>query len=840
MKAFLSHSSNDKELVELVHRKLSHNNAWFDAADIENGDRIPDKINEGINKASHFILFWSENSAKSNWVAAELNAAFVKMMSDKCKFIIFMLDETELPALLKPYKYDVIDCSDLEKASSTICDTILSQESKISSLNSFVNRTKEIGDIEIAIREGYKLIILNGILGIGKSSLAKRANEWIYGSFHSSIVLDFDRLPGMGELVIALSKHTNQAIPYKNDNLKLQQDNIRYFLEYTSSKNIFIIMKDIKGWLTDDGEPNTDLHFIIDLIVNTRMFSEMPVIMTSSRYVSISFGYEDSIRQIKVPGMEDTFIASIIKNNLPISFNEYNDEKNAEFAKAMCGYPLGAKLGAFLISNFGYNCYLKQPNNVKELKIGLAKQLISYAKISQECIDFMEIVALVQSRLRNVEYIEAFDDYTASQVSAYTNEGFFAGILKIDDEGCYQLEHIVEDYYYDLAFNSDKRNERCKKLEGYIIGKMEEYKSDSNNYYRVLPAAIHILTLNGKVVDAINLRSEMICTVISTMWDQYNHREYDDAFRTAESILSISDNCLDALYIKALCYIRFEKYPEAIVIINYLISRDAENPRYDNALGRIEKYQEHYEVAIYHFRTALGKRKRFISSYREMSECYLYLGDVQQARNNIDKAKAIDDTNIFVILLECRILLKEGRIEEALDLIKSETVLNEEPSQIMFRRGRIYDEIGETDKAIECYERALYYNSRQVDARLCLLNHNISNGIDCITEIDRLEKILRGKRKYILINIKARCIGYYGDDVEGALDLLQTVPEKYIDKQWYAVKIQLLEKYHQKHTSADRLHLADMVFKQMDAVKNEYKLKYNEDKVSDASLLPDA
>ena len=36
IKAFLSHTSVDKDLVGLVHKKLTANNAWYDAANIEN------------------------------------------------------------------------------------------------------------------------------------------------------------------------------------------------------------------------------------------------------------------------------------------------------------------------------------------------------------------------------------------------------------------------------------------------------------------------------------------------------------------------------------------------------------------------------------------------------------------------------------------------------------------------------------------------------------------------------------------------------------------------------------------------------------------------------------
>lgn len=69
----------------LVAEKLENQNAWYDAANIENGESIPEKINEGLKYATHYVLFWSRKACESNWVRAELNAAFVRMMANKCK-----------------------------------------------------------------------------------------------------------------------------------------------------------------------------------------------------------------------------------------------------------------------------------------------------------------------------------------------------------------------------------------------------------------------------------------------------------------------------------------------------------------------------------------------------------------------------------------------------------------------------------------------------------------------------------------------------------------------------------------------------------------------------------
>lgn len=174
IKAFLSHTSVDKDLVGLVHKKLSANNAWYDAANIENGESIPEKINEGLRMATHYVLFWSENAKNSPWVKAELNAAFVRFLASKCKFMIFCIDDTELPELLQPYSYDKVSKEDLDGSAEFIANTILSQDGSDIKLSEFVNRTKEIGDIEEAVRTGYKLVILHGILGIGKSSIAEK------------------------------------------------------------------------------------------------------------------------------------------------------------------------------------------------------------------------------------------------------------------------------------------------------------------------------------------------------------------------------------------------------------------------------------------------------------------------------------------------------------------------------------------------------------------------------------------------------------------------------------------------------------------------------------------
>lgn len=842
MKVFLSHSSKDKALVRSINEKLGNDLTWFDAMEIDNGDRIPDKVCEGLEKCTHFVLFWSENSAKANWVKAELNAAFVKMMSNKCKFMIFRLDQTQLPILLQPYKYDDYNLKQdgVDAVCNQICDIILKEESKTFSHNTFVNRTEELGDIEDCVRDDEtKIIILTGILGIGKSSLALRANEWIYGREHNTVTIDFNRIPGIAELVIEMYRKMNENISNCNDTREIQLENIEYALEMISYSKSSLILKDVKKWLDEDGKPNDVLEFIFNQIISNNMFEGLSVIVTSSRYIHIDMEQSRHVKTIKVKALQDNHIETIIKNNLLKSFTGYNKEKNREFAKNLCGYPLGARLAANNISVHGYDFYLSQNFKIRELKIGLAKQLISYAQVSSECIQFLKYMALVQSRLKNEEYVLTGLVKNYENVGRYTEEAFFAGLVSIDEDGCYRLEHIVEDYYYDLAFNDKNVRKKLCNAENYI--ERNYINTDVANKYRLLTVLIHIMTINGHISRAIALRKELTETMNASMWALYNHREYDEAYDVASGILGAYPDNIDAKYMQALCCIRNEKYNEAKIMIKELQKGDSENYRYYYALGRIEKYLEHYEKAIGLFMEALEKKRRHCSSMREIAECYYYLNDLNQAHKYIDKAKRIDEDNVWTVLLECRILSKEGANELALESISKESLLIDDPSQILFRKGRIYDEMNNKKEAIKCYEAALQYNSKQYDAKLCLLHHNLSSGVvDCTEEIKKLEKILKGKRHYILMNIKARYIGYFGHEEETALDILNEVEDKYVDRQWYAVKLQLLEKIIKKHKEAGRLIMAKKYERDIQILKDEMLGKFNLNEVTEQFLLPDA
>ena len=107
MDAFISHNKADKESARLLAIALVEQgvSVWFDEWDIQPGDSIIGGIEKGLSSSDAFVLVWSANAAKSNWVGSELRAFLHQQVVDQSlKIIPIMMDDTPLPVLVADYR----------------------------------------------------------------------------------------------------------------------------------------------------------------------------------------------------------------------------------------------------------------------------------------------------------------------------------------------------------------------------------------------------------------------------------------------------------------------------------------------------------------------------------------------------------------------------------------------------------------------------------------------------------------------------------------------------------------------------------------------------------------
>lgn len=103
---FFCHSSVDKPTVRKIKKVFEENGlvSWLDEEQIEPGDPITSKIEEGLISSKHIIVCLSKNLSRSNWVRREYGALLHKEISlQRIKVIPLMLEEItddDVPVLL--------------------------------------------------------------------------------------------------------------------------------------------------------------------------------------------------------------------------------------------------------------------------------------------------------------------------------------------------------------------------------------------------------------------------------------------------------------------------------------------------------------------------------------------------------------------------------------------------------------------------------------------------------------------------------------------------------------------------------------------------------------------
>ena len=122
---FISHSSKDKQEVEKL---LPFINAadlpiWFDKYNIDFGQSIVDKVQEGVEN-SYAVIFWiTKNFLKSKWCETEMRA-FVRRMIEEDILIICILNKDvsidDLPIFLRDIKFIKRENESIEEIAKSI------------------------------------------------------------------------------------------------------------------------------------------------------------------------------------------------------------------------------------------------------------------------------------------------------------------------------------------------------------------------------------------------------------------------------------------------------------------------------------------------------------------------------------------------------------------------------------------------------------------------------------------------------------------------------------------------------------------------------------------------
>jgi hypothetical protein len=105
---FLSHNSKDKTVVEEIGTFLEEKGirVWLDKWEIDFGESIPHKVNEGVTRSRYLLLFLSKHFADSDWGNYEHQTVqFVDPLNKEGRVLSCKIDEAPPPDHIAPFRF---------------------------------------------------------------------------------------------------------------------------------------------------------------------------------------------------------------------------------------------------------------------------------------------------------------------------------------------------------------------------------------------------------------------------------------------------------------------------------------------------------------------------------------------------------------------------------------------------------------------------------------------------------------------------------------------------------------------------------------------------------------
>lgn len=198
---FMSHSSKDKPFVRKLAEDLrkSGHYVWVDEAEIQIGDSLIGKIEEGIENTEYLGVVISSSSNKSEWVTREVRIALnQEIYGKKVKVLPLLLENVEMPSFLLDKKYADFTTDDnyenalqlilerLSEVPDNIEKTVLSREEV-----EFYKQQLEQLKQELSINKGEKQRLLSRL---------EKERKNIPDSLKNIIEIESENLPEFADI----------------------------------------------------------------------------------------------------------------------------------------------------------------------------------------------------------------------------------------------------------------------------------------------------------------------------------------------------------------------------------------------------------------------------------------------------------------------------------------------------------------------------------------------------------------------------------------------------------------------------------------------------------------
>ncbi|MCA8214229.1 toll/interleukin-1 receptor domain-containing protein [Burkholderia cepacia] len=735
MKAFLSHSSADKEsYVSIVASRLAVEDFVYDEVTFESGEITLNEIIRGLDETTVFCLFISDKSLDSEWVQQEVDGASIRLKGGSLKSIFPIVidrnvthDDPRIPKWLRenynlrPVPRPVIAARRIQQK---LRQASWAKHPKLKErATAFVGRNTQIEAFERRFddysRSKPVLSVVGGPPSIGRRTLIVNALRKLalVGPDKDFPVLHLDRHASIEDFILRLLDLGATDAGYTDLNLT----------ERTLDEKVEIsvgLLKDLAKFkerviMLDEGCLVTFERTLAPwfaAIANNVDLAGMPLMFVASRWAlnpGAARQLQPAVFSCSLGELDPSERRRLFARLLEIEEITLSNEDFDTFADLLHGFPDEVFFAVDLVARFGVKGALDRSNEIVEFNGEKASMLLRPFQDNEPALNVIRLLA--QSEVFSVEFLcQVFNaDQLASLISEFVSE-HVCELIGAEGEFV-RLVDSVRDYVKrnNLNLAPELRDAVKDAVEADIRrGNWDDY--DSSRVAFLVKNAI----ANGQNLEPRVLIPSHILRAIKELY--YDRGGLRRAVQLADVLLAKERN-LDAQLVQDVRYYLC------------LVLARLRDPRVLDEASRIRGDEHHFILGYYYRlvgrqRDAIERLTRVVTgafvgdrAKRELVEVLLQMEQYDEARELARKNYEENRTNQFHIQAYFRALAMGSNPEQHRTQLEAlctelEAVGSERARQMaMIARALItarcahdYRALDQIDDAIAAFPRVIY------------------------------------------------------------------------------------------------------------------------------------
>ncbi len=782
MKAFLSHSSTDKEFVEAVSRELGRQFCVVDSMSFEGGVDFITSIEKGLAESKVFVLFASRKSMTSDWVSFEIeevrNLIIKKNFSRVITYLIdISIDDPLIPEWLKRAK--IRSCNSPKVVAREI-KSQLDQLLRERQHPYFIGRTLETEKIEKLISPwtGAKpphALCVTGLPGIGRRTFIGKISESILNLRRTIVfkIKDGDDIYDLAETIADCVEpwSTQQGFNQLVSEIRQLSESevlarILKNLRTSVCNGELPIIFDSNGLLDGNGRIHPAVKKIVDSIESN---DTAYIFIVSHRRPNDDFS--KAIPTLRLPPLNKEQTKVLISSIARKEKLEMSPDQISELGEYVCGFPPAVYFAIQHASAYGVSVMMGNKRPLVEFKNSFFTQFLSRYKFTPIQENLLSLLSCFSPLPLSV--IGNTISTSSSDLSENIIPLMDLSIIEMDGSGYYSISAPVRDSIVKFI------NQPLKQIVECLVSALVDFLSSED-------LETPKVELSGVLYQAARR--------IGSSHAETAHHHVSDVIKLVESSYHSRDYLATINYAQQVLKARESNSKARDYLIRALIQEEQWKGA-DEELERLDKYAPRHDIfflrgfkcrmmgdfngAIEWYNKSVDAGRKGAAVKRELASCYLRIDDIGTANKHISDVLESQYDNRYILDLAVQISMKMGDEAETRSRL-SQLKIVEDRGFYLHRLSTTEARFGNMTKALNAAENAIQATEKPtiqmfMQKALCEIRLNLLDEAD--STLSRLRAAFPRRRVDWRIQLETRLALARGNSGR-ALGLLDELTDK--------------------------------------------------------------